>query len=240
MGHTLSVSIMHAPGFPDRRVHLADLCRALGDEALREHTLGFSVVEDPDGAGPWPTGRRALLEAHRHGATHHLVLQDDIMVCRDFLPTMKALIGLKPDAPLSPFAPFSTVRVARRRGKAWARIPGGAWGQAVCLPRELIDEFLAWTDRHVATEGFFERCGYDARLGMFLVKTKHDAWCPAPSLVEHVGARSSTLGFNVDKQAAWYIGDDASGLAVDWTRGLDAPTATLNVVPDSLWEFYRP
>ncbi len=207
----LSVALQHHPARADR---IAPILAGLE---------GFSraqVVTDTQSAGVWPTAKRAW-RAIRHGATHHLVLQDDVVLCRDFTQAATKALEARPDVPVCFYANRLAVDQARAQGSSWAVIADGAWGQAICLPVGLVEDFLAWEARTVRPD--FQP--YDSRVAMWAVRTRRPFWCTVPSLVEHDGDKESLLGHHAPRPrvARWFIGADTSGLSVDWAKGVDAP-----------------
>lgn len=106
-----------------RRRHLAEqLCRAHPE-------LGLTIVSDPDPAGApsaWRTARRAW-SAVSPDATHHLVLQDDLVLASGFAETLTAAIESRPRDAISLFVEWgsrtaSAIRVASVHGRSWAPV----------------------------------------------------------------------------------------------------------------------
>jgi hypothetical protein len=164
----------------------------------------------------WDTARRALL-AYPAEATHHLVIQDDAVLCRDLelvLPDL-ALEGspvcLYTGAPHPKGEHFGpAMRDARAQGVNWLAGRTPLWGVAVLYPTEHLPELVSWGDAHPMYHGSDSRASkwYDAQ-GI-------DRWYTVPSLVEHEDGRS-LLGHCRTARRAWsFIGRDASALDVDW------------------------
>jgi hypothetical protein len=185
-----------------------------------------AVVEDTRGEGCWSTYRRALELA---GASpHHLMLQDDLGLL-DFLRSVAAVIRARPHNLIALYTNSKVVTAVRERGESWLERPG-VTGPAVIWPSDLIGEFLDWQDNHIDNRFEFDT----VRTSMWLIKTGKRAFATVPSLTEHLGCVSSTLGLNdTNKVATWYLGDDRSAVDVDWSRGLAAPlTDVANVRPE--------
>jgi len=224
----LSVAIQHAPWADDRRRWVAAMLDQLHAEAPE---LRVRVVADHDREGCWPTFRRALRPGP--GCSHHLVLQDDLELCDEFVATLLAAIRSRPDAILNLYTSSDIAPLALARGHAWLEKPGVA-GPSMLWPAELIEEFLDWQARHVVPE--FE---YDTvRVSMWLIKTGRKAYATVPSLTQHLGAVSSTLGLNdEDKIALCY--ERGAGPKIDWTRGLQTPTFDKYGIAETWWEHFR-
>lgn len=233
----LSLVVTHAPFSGERRVMVQDLSRRIKDKDL---LVEFTILKDYDKAGPWPVSRKAWKMAGRKGATHQLVLQDDVIPCRDFVKTLLKLVELKPDVPIGIYANRKVVETARTAGSSWALIPDGAWGQAVLLPVALAWDFLRWERAHVTAHGEFVKKHYDTRVAMWLLKTKRPMWATVPSLIEHIAPSRSLLGFSHSRRVArWFAGADKSGLDFDWSQGLENPIKGPNGFPSSWWAAYH-
>lgn len=221
----LSVSICHASWSADRRAMVTGMVRAMGGNRQIAADAEYFEVTDDKGSGGWhgvwPNHRRAWQAYVRApGATHHLVLEDDLLLCRDFLPGVKAAIASVRSGPISLYSVRKIVDHCRSEGLHWAEIVDGSWGQALVLPVEDVREFLAWDKRYLRQD----YSDYDGRLLMWSLYTKRSWWCTQPSLVEHLGAASSTIGFsNKNRTARWFIGANASALDIDWSLGAEHP-----------------
>lgn len=123
--------------------------------ALRDHhpELGLQVVLDPEPDGP-PTALRTARAAWRlrgGDASHHLVVQDDVVLCDGFLDQVRAAVTAKPAHALCFFTQWGsrtsfTVRLAALAGAAWAPLVSDTVAAlAIVLPArtaEGLAEFL--------------------------------------------------------------------------------------------------
>ena len=231
---SISVSIIHAPFDDQRRAMVKPILSQLIDEGL---SLGITVSPDLYHIGIWPTAKIAWQQAFSFGATHHIVLQDDIQLCKDFLLTMSLFTQLFPDNPVCPYCPRKIIEDCRSQNNHWASIPDGCWGQAFMMPVTIVTDFLTWTDRHIRDEFKWD----DSRVGMFLVDQHIPAMVCAPSLVEHLGASSSIAGIpNKNKVARWFIGANKSGLEIDWQSGMNNPVRGVSSLSRNYYKFYVP
>ncbi|MFF5211923.1 hypothetical protein [Streptosporangium sp. NPDC000396] len=85
----LSVAVMYHPSRASRARELAEQCAELRPE----------LVADPDPAGfpsPLRTAKLAWA-ACASGATHHLVLQDDVVLAKGFAAHLEAIVRCRPD-----------------------------------------------------------------------------------------------------------------------------------------------
>lgn len=225
----LSIAIQHAPGWADRR----RWARAMVAQLRREsRSTPVEVIADVRQEGCWPTYRRALEAAG--GSGHHLVLQDDLALCRDFIGSVRAVIRACPESLVALYTNASSVLEARARGESWLEKEGVA-GPAIIWPVGLIGEFLRWQDAHIRRDFPWDT----VRVSMWLIKTGRRAFATVPSLTQHLGCGASTLGLNgPGKVAAWFIGSERSALDVDWTRGLSRPVKTTTHIHPEWWAAY--
>jgi len=172
----------------------------------------------------WDTGRRSLL-AYDPAASHHLVVQDDALVCRDLVAGLEQAVLHTGDHPLGLYMGMvrpSTAKVSRRIedarivGSRWVKMEGPWWGVAIVIPTGHIDQLVEWADRRSDIEN------YDKRISRwYRTVTGIDCWYPFPSLVEHrhgddnpslVPGRTAT-----NRRAYLFIGQDTSALDIDWS-----------------------
>ncbi|MFB7588381.1 hypothetical protein [Streptomyces sp. NPDC056169] len=184
-----------------RRSHAA---RALSAE------LGdLRIVMDPH-----PGGSNALITsieawgAYAADATHHLVLQDDVIVRPDLLRQVRRAAELFPDAALSFYANWDSLNGAAAR---LALMAGCGWVEAVrweffptlatVLPVRLLDEYGRFAE--AAAQVHFED---DEVLFDFLQVKGVPGYVSVPALVEH-GDLASLVG-NPKRRAACYGGGE--------------------------------
>lgn len=166
----------------------------------------------------WETGRRSLLAVDPE-ATHHLVLQDDAVICRDLLAGAARAVREHPDTPISLYlgrqrphgAKFvKIVAAAKAAGERWVVFPELCWGVALIVPRPLIDPIVSFGDAHPRI------ANYDKRISHFLESERIMTWYTVPSLVDHrAGAENPSLipgRTGANRVAHWFIGADASPL----------------------------
>lgn len=196
----LSVGIMHVPTLPDRREVVRGILESLPKD------MACKLSEDPDRLGPWPTAKRAWEFALEAGADYHLVLQDDIRLCRDFWEALPTLIASRPDHVISLFA-------ARRKAFdtdtiRWG-LSEGPWGPGVIMPTPVVREFLQWEADNIRPEFKHD----DTRISLFCRATKRVAWIPFPNWVDHLPLKSA-LNHNKPRVTPFFL--EGSALAYDW------------------------
>jgi hypothetical protein len=226
----VSIAIQHTPQNADRRHWVQSM---LGHLRQEMPDITIDIVEDTEREGCWPTYLRALKAGG--GASHHLVLQDDLTLCKDFIASVRKIISARPMSLISLYTNSRAVFIARNRGESWLERSGVA-GPAVIWPKELIDDFIEWQRTHIAGTFPWD----DARISMWLIKTSRRTFATVPSLAQHLGCQASLLGLNGRwKTAAWYIGDSRSALGIDWTKGLTAPAKERSPVNPEWWRYFQ-
>jgi hypothetical protein len=140
----VSVGIQHHPARPQA------LAR------LQEQLPDADVVSDPA-----PDGETSSYRSYRHAleqtpswATHRAVIQDDAVVCVDFMAGLPRAIAAYPHRLIclcvTQHAGINAeaVRIASHRGKAWTDMsPLVPWIPAIALvwPAWMADDFAHWT-----------------------------------------------------------------------------------------------
>lgn len=196
---------------PARAGFVSELVEQLDRQAV--------VVWDERG-DRWDTGRRALLE-HDPDATHHLVIQDDAIPCRDLVTGVeKALAYVPAGSPmclyLGKVKPFRRVvepaaREAGESGASWLVMKETYWGPGIVLPTSQIADVVGWGDQHP------NLANYDRRVGRWYLSRSVPVWYTWPSLVEHRDSPSLVKGRAGGRHAHSFIGADRSALEVDWS-----------------------
>lgn len=227
----LSITVLH---HTERAGRLLRLLGLLDAECWR-----VRVQMDVSGEPPSLEGLgRNFLEAAivPLGATHHLVLQDDAVPCRDFVRSLGKAIAARPCHAVAPYSNRAACRLARTRGSSWAELSGELWGISICMPTPWWAEFRIWNKRAFTTN---ERFHDDARVALFLASQDRSTWCTVPSLLDHDTSTPSLLKHNSRvSTAAWALSPDVSGLTVDWDNGLsNAPKSGVSV--RSLLKYHR-
>jgi hypothetical protein len=153
----------------------------------------------------WDTGRRALL-TYDPRCDWHLVVQDDALLCKDFLDGVKnALATVKRKCPVS-FYTGKTRPYAREMSRYvteatlldmhWLEMRGPLWGVALALPSSMIHELVSDVEE-------WEIPNYDIRMSEWFHRRGINCLYTLPSLADHrvgpqnpslVPGRGSTLG----------------------------------------------
>lgn len=213
----LSVCILAVPERRQRARRLREQVGAPGSNV--------EIVFDERREGPWVAGQRAW-ERRSRDATHHLVLEDDAVVCRDLYLGAKAMLRAVPDAPVMLYATTppgadAPYRKAVEMGRHWVRTHG-FWTVAPVLPVALIEPIIDWARSHTRPDW---DDSYDKRLSVAVQVLAIKSMVAVPSPVSHDWSIPSIRGHDHMKDLWQPIPalDSASALDIDWTKGADDP-----------------
>lgn len=168
--------------------------------------------------GSWKNHKRALSECT---SDYLLVLEDDILPCKDFLLTVDVIAGMFPDNPVSFFNMDyykRTNNTVKKRGETFFST-FGVTGQAILYPSKCITSFLRWCDVNVPENNILNTC--DARRWAWAVSTNTPIVVTVPNLVEHTlpletAIKNSVRTLSKKRVSADFIGKDVSGMSVAW------------------------
>lgn len=174
----------------------------------------------------WETGKRALL-AHNPSATHHMILQDDTLPCRDLVAGAAKMLDWVPEnSPMclyfgsrGPNNAYSKLaREAREQGIHWIVLKASPmWGIGLVIPVHHISDLITFGDRTRIGPGAI----YDGRIRRWYRQNAIKQWYPVPSPVEHRGPKENepsllNHGTGIGRTAFDFLGEDQSALDVDW------------------------
>lgn len=223
--HRTSFVVMTHP----RRMEYA---KALADDNA-DMNIEIVVDPDPDGVPTSSRTARAAWAAASADVTHHVVLQDDVVLCAGFATAVAKAIDAHPDKSLSFFAPSGgksayAARVAAIRGRSWAEVVGDyVPAQALALPAEAARELARFMGRHPIEHPD------DIMVKRFVDATGLDALVSMPNLVDHRDVVSLVGNHQLGQRPSVSF-DRAGAAAADWRC---APSRCA-VVPYLPW--YRP
>jgi len=212
----LSISVMHCSWSAYRVAMLRDIIERLGDLSS---LVSFSICDDVNKNGVWWNCKQAWSKVHPE-STHHIVLQDDMMPCKNFIQTLYAIIQMRPENIVHIFASNDAAIKALEEDKHWYTTPDGSWGGSIILPRKHFG-WCEWSDEHFQD---LERLYDDARMDFYAICNEQLIWSITPSLIEHVGydkslIRNAPLKYRMSRK---YIGD-SDPMDIDWSKGANNP-----------------
>lgn len=210
------IRIQHSPG------------RESIERLLKDLPPDVEIIEDS--VSPWSGYQRCLSDLPDAG--HVLVLQDDCIIARNFLPALVRIAEANECTPVSLFlskAPRRTHNLALLR-----------WGRSRYVdvhPQDLVHvvgilwpvvkarEFMEWiTENPKRIRGLEEGTSDDAHVTRWARLAGQRIRCTVPSLVQHlddvpsiVNAHRVAEGRDSGRTAAFWIGD-GDPLELDWSR----------------------
>lgn len=181
---------------------------------LRHQGIETSISCDVVGGHLWENARRAF-EKHSPTATHHLHIQDDVGLCKDFVEGLYKLVEARPrDAITLYMTSKATCEKARAADIHWIACHGVCWGPATLLPLHLLYQYLDWERAHVLSD----YKSSDGRMEFWSYYTNTPVYAELPTFTEHLEPLTSSLGHPPmeSKVSSWFIGDQ-SPLTIDWS-----------------------
>lgn len=213
---TLSAAIMaHTSRAREVGEVWADLVHGLDTQV----PIAWDMVKPASGNADriWANARAAWLMA-APDATHHALIQDDAIVCAEFLAGLEAaLTHVPPEAIVSPYlgqasnVPARWEAMAGRAtsaGARWIRTDTVMWGVCLVMPTKLIPEMIEWADKRAGIPDDMRVGGYAKRFG-------REVWYPWPSLVDHRTDLASLTKHRARERVARRF-HTGSALDVDW------------------------
>jgi hypothetical protein len=184
----ISGAIMHGAFNSERGRAMPGILDAIGRDNIREYLSGFAVIEDWMKEGSWATAKRAWTFGIEQRSTHHFVLQDDVIICRDFLLGLYELIKVKPDEIIC-LMPFSRKPFKGNNGKNRWGVAEGVWGQGILMPTPMVADFLVWEQKHIRPDFKHD----DSRISLYCVQNNRKVWIPFPTLLDHADLEMKSL-----------------------------------------------
>lgn len=170
---------------------------------------------------PWAGYQQAL--SNLPDCTHLLILQDDVIACRNFPLAVERIAEAKPNTPIILFLanlPRLTANDSLRaanKGLHYVRLRIREFCPCVGIlwPRAKAEELMAWVAENPKVPGYPRPRSDDAVLGRWSIITRQEILCTIPSLVEHPDTVPSLIG----RRAAW--GKDKGRVALQWIGDQD-------------------
>lgn len=190
---------------------------------------------------PWLGYKLALQRGLQDptNATHVLVLQDDVVVCRNLTPALDRIIEIVPDDCVTLFHSYlpNNNKVALLKaltyGPPLIRSKYAKFWPVLCVlwPRAKAEHFLLWSET-AKLPGGHRVASDDAVFGEWGRRHQETLWITVPSLIEHPDQVESLIG----KRALWgrdkgrcalhFIGD-CDPLEIDWSLTSSDPGVTV-------------
>ena len=179
-------------------------------------TISYHASDPPN---PWAGYKQALTDLPE--CSHLLVLQDDVLLCRNFPPAVEQIAEAKPNEPVClflgglPRGTSSDALRALKRGSHYVRLRLRDFCPVVGVlwPRHKAEELMAWTVTDPYIPGYPNAKSDDAVIGKWMMVTRQLIWATCPSLVQHPDNVPSIIG----RRAAW--GKDKGRVALQFCEG---------------------
>lgn len=199
------------------RQHWVDVLEVMLFKSSRSFGCSFGIITFDK---LWENARSCLLSA-RKGETHLLILQDDILPCKDFIPAVFKIIETNPDNIITLFSNHPSIDLAYQSGIRYLEMSHFFMAQAYIIPVSIAKKAVKWIDENVRESVKLD----DDRLATYCFYTNKKVLATAPSLVEHLGWDTTTLRTYKEKDfkrnlrmARQFIGFDRFATDFDWSR----------------------
>lgn len=182
-----------------------------------------------EGQNPWRGYKLCLTDLPAAG--HVAILQDDTIVCRNFVPALELIAAANPTTPVLLFnskQPKRTHNAASLRyGKSRyvdVHLQDLVHVVAILWPVDKAREFLEWVYASPGRLRGKEFQSDDATVTRWMELTRQRIRCTIPSIVEHpddvesiANSHRPKAGADSGRVAGYWIGD-ADPLELDWSR----------------------
>lgn len=209
-------------------------------QALQLQHPGLEVVfacDEQHTKKPWHTAKRAWQLGLETQRSICILLQDDLIVCRDLVPAVAQFMPYLPQQLISLYIGATGATALQRaaaKNQHWLR-GGSLGGTSICLERARVLDLMQWSDENIDPV-----YPHDDRVYcVWLEALNQPPWFTSPSLVQH-GHFLSRMGHpNRKAQSPYFIEDSLSALEIDWTLGLEDPVRNSYRLPASTRTMFK-
>lgn len=208
---SFSYNMITCPAGPERR----EKTQVIISQLKLTHE---QILSDIRRQGLWFNAYRAW-KAHDPSKKYHLVLQDDVLLCKNFLKNVERIITQTnfdlPIIQLYHNKVTATDLKCEGKGLHWIISPLVTTAQALMIRTDLIVPWLRWTDRNVNRAYKFD----DGRLMMWQALEVIPAFFTFPNIVDHDDSLPSSIGLPRGKRVSYAFENDPK--RIDWTLNTD-------------------
>ena len=186
-----------------RRNFVLEMCKKIG---LPEESI---VIYDdrPDGGGPLYTCRKCWEAPIPEGITHRVVLQDDLLICNDFVNIINRIVNAQPDFIFSLYCSRLKPEDADSRTPYLIIKGTNAWGQGMLMPVKHIKPMFEFADRELGVNFPYD----DGIYIWYAIENSIPIATTIPSTIQHLCPTDSTLGYNDKRKVSKvWMGEDIS------------------------------
>lgn len=187
------------------------------------------VTDDEEGLNPWRGYRKCMSDAPDTG--HLAILQDDTIVCRNFMPALERIAAANQDTVVALFMSKHPKRTHNAALLSYGRSRYVTLHRqdlchvvALLWPVEKTRSFIKWVDESPARLRGAAFQSDDATVSRWMQLTNERIRATVPSIVQHpddvpsiVNAHRPRAGADAGRVAGFWIGDD-DPLELDWSR----------------------
>lgn len=188
---TFSVSVM---AHESRAKHFDYLKKHLGD-------VPFSIDDNKQKLGTWGNCKRAW-SLRDKTKDYHLVIQDDAVLCDNFMEKVSEFINKYPNESYQLFRGKKRQSWAIGTAKLDVDVLQGQllWGVAIMLRQDIIEPAIHWGEQN-----FVPSYPDDTRIKKYLDSKGIKTLYPYPSLVDHRTIQDSLVNNIELRTAEWFI-----------------------------------
>lgn len=186
----LSIIILHHPA----RRHLI---------SYLQEKLGFVIVCEDSQDNLLKNSREAWLMNLQLGCEYGLVLDDDVIIGKDFYSNVDKLLNDKNMAYSLYWGEYPVLPSEVRAGYKILNIV--RWGCGIVLPTHLISEMLDYTS---TIKNLPETKAFDTRISKFIEYKKIKCKYPIPCLIDHRASELSLAGNKgLNRHSKYFTGE---------------------------------
>lgn len=201
-----SISLITCPAGKERKEKTQAIITQL-------HLQPHQIFNDVRRQGLWFNASRAWASADR-SKKYHVVIQDDIILCDNFLETVDKIIS--PDTFNLPIIQLYHNKITDTDSRCeaanfhWIKSPLVTTAQALMIRSDLIHNWLRWCAKNVSLDYRFD----DGRLEMWQAVFNTPAYFTFPNIVDHDDDIPSSLGLPRGRRISYLF--EPNPLNLDW------------------------
>lgn len=176
---SLAISVAHCAARPERVETLKSM-----EQVIRADPYGGAICIEAAPGKPHEWSFRQWKGAVNRSRSHCVLLNDDLILCKDFLAIVRKVIEARPNHLINLYNSHDLAHVAVERKLSWLTSVNGLIGNAYVLPTEHLRAFLEWR-AHNLTPGTIELLSEDNLLNLWAMEQGALVWHTVPALVDH-------------------------------------------------------
>lgn len=186
---TFSISIAHCEARPERRASVERMKEQLLPRLGTEHVL--HVESQPGKPHEW--SKRQWDKALLTPRSHCVLLNDDLVLCDDFIKTLVNVVSARPNHVINLYNAHEQAKLCQGNGYSWITSVDGLIGNAYVLPTPGLRDFVHWRD-NCLVDGTKELLSEDQLVNLWAMDVGALIWHTVPALVDHDISMPSCFG----------------------------------------------